>query len=142
MHNAPQKSVVIVDDETSYTSLLMQLLSDHLDCRILAFSRPLDALSALPGVNPGVIVTDYHMPQMNGVDFINRAAMVCPEVPFIMITGHPIGIINREELGKIMPLKTVLLKPFGWQKLGDEIVRLWPERDVALLRREAHPVSL
>ena len=141
MNTPPRKSVVIVDDERSYTNLLTELLSEHLDCRIVPFTRPLDALAALPDLNPGVIVTDYFMPQLNGVEFINQAALLAPGIPFVLVTGHPNGMINRDELSKLAPLKSILLKPFCWRKLRDEIVRLWPESGVALLKGEAHAAS-
>jgi len=136
-----QKTIVLVDDEKSYLTLLTQLLSDHLDCRVVAFSRPLDALAALPGLEPGVIVTDYYMPQLNGVEFINQASVLAPGIPFILITGHPIGLINRDELARLTPLKSILLKPFNWRKLSDEIVRLWPEPGVIPTRTEPFPIS-
>ena len=82
------------------------------------------------------------MPQMNGVEFINKAAHVVPDVSFILITGHTVGMFNRDELAKIGPLKSVLLKPFSWRKLADEIVRLWPEPDVALVRSGAQPATI
>lgn len=142
MHTSPRKSVVILDDEQTYTSLMTQLLSDHFECRIVPFIRPLDALAALPDIDPGVIITDYRMPQMNGVEFIHRASKIAPGIPFILVTGHTAGMLSRDDLAKITPLKAVLLKPFAWQQLGDEIVRLWPEPDVTLLRSESHPASI
>src|SRR5438874_1704625 len=38
------KSIVLVDDEKSYTELLTQMLAENLDCPVHAYSRPLDAL--------------------------------------------------------------------------------------------------
>ncbi len=137
----PRKSVIIVDDEISYTNLLTQLLSENLDCRVIAFTRPLDALAALPELDAGVIVTDYYMPQLDGLEFIAQASHLAPAVPFILITGHTISLTS-EELAEITPLKKILPKPFSWRKLGDEIIRLWPEPGVNLLRAEAHPASV
>ena len=134
--------MVIVDDERSYTNLLKQLLSEHLDCHVEAFTRPRDALAALPELDPGVIVTDYHMPQLNGFEFIAQASLLTPGIPFILITGHTLGVVDREELTRIPPLKSVLLKPFSWRKLGDEIMRVWPEPGVIWHRGETHPASV
>ncbi len=140
MNSVPRKSVVIVDDEVSYTNLLTQLLSENLDCRVIAFTRPLDALAALPNLDAGVIVTDYYMPQLDGLEFIAQASLIAPDAPFILITGHTITM-SPEKLAEITPLKMILPKPFSWRKLGDEIIRHWPEPGVNLLRAEAHPAS-
>ena len=137
-----RKHVVIIDDEKSYTRLLSELLTEHLDCEITTFSRPRDALAALPKLDVGVVVTDYFMPQLNGAEFIVKAAPLVPGIPFILITGHTAAMINRDELAKLKPLKAVLLKPFGWKKLADEIVRLWPDSGVNLLRSEADAASV
>lgn len=133
MNPAPRKSLVIVDDDNAYTNLLKQLLSDNLDCPIAVFSRPLDALAALPTLNPGVIVTDYDMPGLTGFELMERAAGLLQGISFILITGHPIDEA-MEKLIAASPVKAVVPKPFHWQKLADEIVRHWPESGVALLK--------
>jgi DNA-binding NtrC family response regulator len=130
VHPAPPKSIVIVDDEKSYTDLLTQMLADNLDCPVHAFSRPLDALKALPTMDPGVIVTDYHMPQIDGIEFIRQASTVAPQAAFVMITGHNLSQ-QQDQLDRLKALKAFLPKPFGWRKLADEILRVWPEDSAA-----------
>ena len=102
----------------------------------------LEALGALPHLDPGVIVTDYDMPQLNGGDFIRCATSLKPGVPIILITGHTAGLLNADEIAKSAPLKSVLRKPFRWRQLADEIVRVWPEPNVPLIRTEPHAASL
>lgn len=126
----PAKSIVIVDDEKSYTELITQMLADNLDCPVHAFTRPLDALKALPEINPGVIVTDYFMPQLNGIEFIRQATPIAPHAAFVMITGHNLTA-EKEQLAKLTALKGFLAKPFGWRKLADEILRVWPSEAAA-----------
>lgn len=130
---APRKCVVIVDDDKSYGILLLQLLSDNLDCPVVVFSSPRAALAALPTLDPGVIVTDYDMPGLTGFELMERAAGLVPGVPFILITGNPIDEA-MERLVAASPVKAVVPKPFHWQKLAEEISRHWPESGVALLK--------
>lgn len=123
--NTDPRAVVLVDDEKSYTELITQMLADNLDCPVHAFTHPRDALRALPTLAPAVIVTDYHMPQLNGIEFIRAAAPLVPRAAFVMITGHN---LSSEEniLARLPALKGFLPKPFGWRKLADEIIRVWP----------------
>ena len=116
---------MLVDDEKSYTELITQILADNLDCPVHAFTRPLDALKAIPEINPGVIVTDYFMPQLNGIEFIRQASPIAPHAAFVMITGHNLTS-EEDKLAKLPALKGFLAKPFGWRKLADEILRVWP----------------
>ena len=122
---APPKPILLVDDEKSYTDILSLMLGDNLNCPIHAFSRPIDALRAIPILDPAVIVTDYFMPEINGIEFIRQATGIAPNAVFIMITGHNLSA-EEETLARLTALKGFLAKPFGWRKLADEILRVWP----------------
>lgn len=124
------KTIVLVDDEKSYVDLLATMLVEHLETPVLTFTRPLAALEELPKLNPGIIVTDYYMPQLNGFEFIAQAAPLAPDVPFLLITGHAMTL-PPEEIARIQPLKGVIAKPFGWRVLATEILRHWPEADAS-----------
>jgi DNA-binding NtrC family response regulator len=130
--------VVLVDDDKFYTKLLTQLLAENLDCPVVSFLNPREALAALPAIPVGVIVTDYEMPDLNGFEFMDEAAKLAPGVPFILITGHPINAAMAK-LVSTSPVKSVVPKPFSWRQLGDEIVRQWPEAGGTLLK--ANPSS-
>ncbi len=119
-----------MDDEKSYTDLLTQMLADNFDCPVHAFSRPVDALKALPQYNPAVVVSDYYMPQLNGLEFIRQASLVVPDAAFVMITGHNLAA-EEDTMARLPALKGFLAKPFGWRKLADEILRVWPPHSPA-----------
>ncbi len=138
VNTPPRKSVVLVDDDKFYTKLLTQLLAENLDCPVIAFLDPREALAALPGINVGLIVTDYEMPDMNGFRFMAEAVKLAPGVPVILITGHPINAAMAHMIS-VSPVKSVLPKPFGWRQLSDEIIRHWPEAGDVLFK--AHPSS-
>jgi hypothetical protein len=42
-----------------------------------------------------------------------------------MITGNDLSS-QQDELDRLAPLKGFLAKPFGWRRLADEILRVWP----------------
>jgi DNA-binding NtrC family response regulator len=126
---APCRGVVIVDDEKSYVELMASMISDNLDCPVYPFTRPLDALGGLATIPAGVIVTDYSMPEMDGIEFIKRAARVAPQAVFIMISGHNLEPLSHE-LSRLRRLKLRLQKPFGWRPLAEAVVQAWPGGDV------------
>jgi DNA-binding NtrC family response regulator len=132
--SSPPHSIVLVDDEKSYTELMSQLLADHLDRPVHGFVRPLEALRALPALKPAVVVTDFHMPQRNGIEFIREASDLVPDAVFVMITGHNLSA-EEEALSRLPALKGFLAKPFGWKKLADEILRVWPAKASATAPR-------
>lgn len=133
MNAAPRKNVVIVDDEKSYADLLAQLLKDNVECNVHVFYRPADALNALPELKPGVVVTDYYMPEINGLDFIRRATPIVPDTAFVLITGHNMST-SLDELAALPSLKGHLSKPFGWRQLASEVLNVWPDNAPPKLR--------
>lgn len=125
--------MVIVDDEQSYVELMAAMISDNLECPVHPFTRPLDALGGLASIPAGVVVTDYFMPEMDGIEFIRRASKVAPQAAFIMISGHNLEPLNHE-LSRLRRLKMRLQKPFGWRPLAEAVLQVWPGPDVPALK--------
>jgi DNA-binding NarL/FixJ family response regulator len=101
----------------------------------------MEALGSLAKISAAVVVTDYSMPQMNGIEFIRRASRIAPSAAFIMISGDdldPLGV----ELGRLRRLKMRLRKPFGWQPLADAVIKVWPGKDAPVFRVNGSPPAL
>lgn len=84
-----QQHVLIIDDQSTGRVILenvIQQISDTLS--ITALSHPLEALNWLDNHHPDLIITDYRMPEMNGVEFIKavRQKAPCHNIPIMMIT--------------------------------------------------------
>jgi DNA-binding NtrC family response regulator len=131
--DSTNRSIVIVDDEKSYAELIAQMIADNLDCTVYAFTRPMEALGSLNKISAGVVVTDYSMPQMNGIEFIKRASRIAPSAAFILISGDDLDPLC-DELARLRRLKMRLRKPFGWRPLADAVLNVWPGRDIPSFR--------
>jgi two-component system response regulator RpfG len=84
-----QRKVLIVDDETTGRTILSKIIQQvENDVNVEAFDNPLEALEWLDNNHPDLIVTDYRMPDMNGVDLIRkiRERQGCQDIPIMMIT--------------------------------------------------------
>jgi len=121
-----EKIVVLVDDEIAYIDLLQQLLSEHLACPVRGFTKPADALQALPELNVGLIITDYQMPVINGLQFIAAVQKIKPAIPVLMITAYHLKFTDRE-MAEVPSLKVIVRKPFKWAALAAEVVKYWPD---------------
>ena len=130
---AEEKIVVLVDDEIAYIDLLQQLLGEHLACPVRGFTKPADALRALPDLNVGLIITDYQMPTMNGMQFITEVGKINPDIPVVMITAYLLKFTQRE-LANVPSLKAVVRKPFKWKTLAEHVVKHWPDAHPPLVR--------
>jgi response regulator RpfG family c-di-GMP phosphodiesterase len=77
-----------VDDEKEVLNSLERLFFDS-DYSIHTFNSPLIALEKIPGIDPDIIVSDQMMPDMKGVDFLEKACELVPTSNFVMLTAYP-----------------------------------------------------
>ena len=81
--------VVIVDDRSTARSLL-EGLARTLEPGIVveSYADPLDALAQIQLTTPDLIITDYRMPGMDGIEFTRRirAERRLADVPIIIVT--------------------------------------------------------
>lgn len=84
-----QRKVLIVDDESTGRTILSKIIQQvEDDVSVDAFDNPLEALDWLDNNHPDLIITDYRMPEMNGVDLIRkiRDKPASQDIPIMMIT--------------------------------------------------------
>ncbi|MBF0300008.1 MAG: response regulator [Oligoflexia bacterium] len=102
-------SVMIIDDEEVICEILSDFLKDEFDVTVL--TKPEEALKKIEECKFDLIVTDYNMPKVNGVDILFAAKAAQPATPVIVISGHA-----REEVEMKSVLekgaKEILSKPF------------------------------
>ena len=84
-----QRKVLIVDDESTGRTILAKIIQQAEDDVIVeSFDNPLEAIQWLDNNHPDLIITDYRMPDINGVELIKqiRAKPACQDIPIMMIT--------------------------------------------------------
>lgn len=133
--SAQPPSILFLDDEKSYVELMTQLLSDNLGVPVFGYTEAAEALADLPSLGVAMIVTDYSMPRMSGLDFLQRAHGLCPQAAALMITGHHIEFDGRD-LSHIPGLRETLFKPITWRTLAEQVVRHWPGANPPRIRDE------
>jgi len=77
---------VVDDDEAVRQSLSFLLASAGFAVRV--FESPTQVLEALPEMQPGCLITDLRMPEMSGVELLQRLRELKATLPAIVITGH------------------------------------------------------
>lgn len=113
----PAHTVLLVDDDHSVREVTSIMLED-LGYRVLEASGGRDALDLLDReANIEVLLTDYAMPGMNGVDLAHAARRRRPCLPVVFVTGYA-----RFE-GADMADVQVLQKPVREHDLSERIDR-------------------
>ena len=83
-----RKRVLIVDDEPLVVKSLEALLTLEGDYEILAFTSGRAALEAIRTRPCDVAISDFLMPEMDGVTFLREVRRLYVEVPLIILTGY------------------------------------------------------
>ncbi|GAB6842642.1 putative two-component system response regulator [Methylorubrum rhodinum] len=93
---------LILDDSEMNNLLLARALAPIAGCRAVDFTRPEDALAFLVAnvAQIGIVITDYDMPGMTGLEFIAAARNVpgFAHVPVVMVTSLDQQSLRREAL--------------------------------------------
>ncbi|HJL40834.1 MAG TPA: response regulator [Myxococcales bacterium LLY-WYZ-16_1] len=80
--------IVIVDDEEMVLTSLKSYLTLETDYRVETFTSAKDALAYLESDEADLVISDYLMPEMDGIRFLARVRELHPEAPRILLTGY------------------------------------------------------
>lgn len=79
--------VLIIDDSALMRQLLAEVVASDPELEVAgAASNPLSALDMIARAKPDVLTLDVHMPQMDGITFLERLMRVHP-MPVVMVSS-------------------------------------------------------
>jgi len=81
-------NIVIVDDEIVNLLLLEDIIKSEGYENVSTFSASPDALKYIQNNNVDALVTDFNMPQMDGIELLEKAKELYPDLVSIMITAN------------------------------------------------------
>jgi len=113
-------TIVVVDDEPAIVRMCVQVLQSK-GHTVHGFTRADEALEHLTAQAADLVVVDYKMPELSGLEFIQRAWTLRPRVRVVLITAHG----TREVITKANEsgVQTVVLKPFTPSELAEGVAR-------------------
>jgi CheY-like chemotaxis protein len=84
----PRPVIYVVDDKVSVAEYVATECQ-RLGCSTQVFQRPLAALSAFASAasKPALLVADFSMPEMDGLELMRRCRHICPSLKVIIISG-------------------------------------------------------
>ncbi len=102
-----QIKILLVDDEENVLRSLKRLFFDE-DYEIITAASGEEGLKLLEQEQPQIVISDYRMPSMSGVDFLREVYNRRPETVRIVLSGYAdtasiISAINEGQIYKFIP---------------------------------------
>lgn len=119
-HSAPHASepiILVVDDELVIGELLHEVLAER-GYTVLIARDGQQAIEMTRTALPALVITDYMMPRMNGLELVAhlRANLRTRGIPIILMSAVPPGQARH--------VSAVLVKPFDIDDVLDQVERL------------------
>ena len=118
-----KRRILIVDDDPD----LLRLLEDSIglycaECEVVRASDGYAALEHLGRQPFDLILTDYQMPGMNGLELASTVHHTSPGTPIVLVTAHQGGLWLQER-ARALDLAGYLQKPFTLAHIHDLLER-------------------
>ncbi|MHC4871341.1 MAG: response regulator [Planctomycetota bacterium] len=111
---------LIVDDSSTMRRIICNSVKTIGECEIIEAGDGVEGLEAFNG-NPGItmILTDWNMPNMNGLTFLEKVREIDKDVPIVMITteAEKQNVVTAIKAGA----NNYIVKPFTPDVLKEKI---------------------
>ncbi len=88
MADAHTPVILLVDDEEMVLTALRSFLELETAYRVISCNSPHKALEQLGSERIDVIVSDFMMPEMDGIEFLRKAREIRPHTSRVLLTGY------------------------------------------------------
>lgn len=124
--------VLVVEDQNDARSLIRNMLSELGVTQVFESNDGRQGLqfldTAFDFVN--LVICDWNMPNMTGVEFLRQIRTVDPEMPFLMVTGR--GDKNSVLEAKTSGVTGYIVKPFSSAQLEVKLRIIMQKKMIAL----------
>ena len=104
------KRVLVVEDDDDVRTLISVILRDT-GYNVYEACDGLEAIDALKKRRYDVLLTDYHMPKMDGLELLDLTRSMWPELPVILATSDVL-LTEQTPNTLLEPAYAILDKPF------------------------------
>jgi PAS domain S-box-containing protein len=139
MPEAPRgdgEHVMYVDDDPMMRVMIEGLLQNA-GYRVTAFDRPRDALACVQAGSADfdLVVTDFNMPEMTGLDLAEQLAVLAPDLPVVISSGYLSDDMRKAALRA--GVRGLLQKEYSLERLASLVHAVLSDTEAASKRSRA-----
>ncbi|NQT21874.1 MAG: response regulator [Candidatus Omnitrophica bacterium] len=82
------KKILLVDDEEDFLKVTSSRIESW-GYEVISVANGKQALDAVMSKNPDIVILDYMMPEMDGIETLKRIRKINKKLPVIMFTAYP-----------------------------------------------------
>jgi len=82
------EKILIVDDELDMLELLELIITDRTSYQVVTVSDPLKVPELLQEGDFDLLISDLRMPQMDGMELLDRVRQIDSQLPYIILTAY------------------------------------------------------
>ena len=88
MEQSASNIILLVDDEEMVVTSIKSFLTLETDYTVVAFTSPREALEYVRKNKVDLVISDYLMPDMDGIEFLGNVKKIQPEATRVLLTGY------------------------------------------------------
>lgn len=139
-------TILVVDDEELFIEYIQRVISNE-NYNVITAASAQEGLDILEKQQVSMVISEYEIPLMNGLEFLEKVRIIYPNILTIMVTEHAdidlaIKAINEAGVYKFLlkPLDDIDFKNMIKKTL--ESLQVIKERDVLIRKVKTHESTL
>ena len=117
-----KKKVIIVDDNKPCREIIKKIIEGNSTIKVIEATNGKQALNLLQNNPFDLLITDVRMPEMNGIELIDKLRERGSSIPIIVFSGV-LNHDNREYLNAQKAVQ-IIEKPFSIETLAGTVVNI------------------
>lgn len=129
-----RERVLVVDDAREIREFLKEYILDPGGYEVLTASDGLEGLQLAFSERPDLLIVDFQMPNMSGLELLRRLRLRKIEIPSILITAHGSEQVAIKALR--LGVRDYVIKPFVVEEMLEAIERALREHRLSVEREQ------
>jgi DNA-binding NtrC family response regulator len=139
-HSVQRLRVLVIDDDKSVCDLLQDLLTPD-GCEVVAINEPDNALAKLREKESfHILILDLRMPEMNGIDLLDKIRKIDRDVAVIILTAYPSLESATDAIN--LDVSAYMQKPFAGEEMRETIARVARKKGIVVRREDELHITI